>query len=245
MSLSRFLVAGSLVAALVLVGCTAEDPAPEETPAATDAPAPGTPEADLDGLPDIIATVNDEEIDLDEFTKAYEPQLQQAAMMQQQSGQEVDQDQLKKQIADQLVNNHLLTQAATAAGIEATDTDVDSVLQDVADQSGLGSVDDVIDAFGDQGYSEDDVREDAASQFLIDAYVEAETDVEPPSDKELREQYDAAVEQSKAQGGETDIPPFKDVKKQLSDQAIAQRQNAAVQDIVTGLREDADVDIKI
>ncbi len=246
MSISRLLVAGTLVGALALAGCSAgaEDPEEEATPAPTDA-APAAPEADLDGLPDIVAVVNDEEITLEDFTSAYEPQLQQASIMQQQSGQEVDQDELKVQVADMLVNSALLTQAATASGIEATDEDVDGVLKDLATQNGLESVDDVIAAFDEQGIAEEDVREDAADQVRIDAYVAAETNVEAPSDEELREQYDQMVEQSKQQGGEGEIPKFDEVKQQLADQAVSQEQNAAVEKIVTKLREDGNVDIKL
>ena len=246
MSISRLLVAGTLVGALALAGCSAgaEDPEEEATPAPTDA-APAAPEADLDDLPDIVAVVNDEEITLEDFTSAYEPQLQQASMMQQQSGQEVDQDELKVQVADMLVNSALLTQAATASGIEASDEDVDGVLKDLATQNGLESVDDVIAAFDEQGIAEEDVREDAADQVRIDAYVAAETNVEAPSDEELREQYDQMVEQSKQQGGEGEIPKFDEVKQQLADQAVSQEQNAAVEKIVTKLREDGNVDIKL
>lgn len=248
MSIPRYLAAGALVAILALAGCSAgggnTEPSPTPTDAAADSSA-GVPEADLDGMPDVVAIVNDEKIGLDDFTQAYEPQLQRAAMMQQQSGQKLDQDQLKKQVVDQLVNTALLTQAASESGIEATDTDVEGILQGVAEQNGMKSVDEVIAAFDKQGIGEKDLREDAADQFQIDTYVDAETDVTSPSDKELRAQYDKLVEQAKAQGGAGEIPPFKDVKKQLADQAVAQEENAAVQKIIEQLRKDGSVDIRI
>lgn len=248
MSFPRYLVAGSVVAVLALAGCSAggdeAEPSPEPTEAATD-PSAGAPEADLKGLPDVIAIVNDEEIDLDEFTTAYEPQLQQAAMMQQQSGQEIDQDQLKKQVADMLISTELLTQAADEKGIDASDKDVDGLLKQLAEQNGLKTVDEVIAAFDEQGFSEEDVREDAADQVRIEAYVEAETNIAPPNDDELRAQYDTLVEQAKQQGGEGEIPPFEQVKKQLADQSVAQEQNAAIEKIVKQLRENGNVEIKI
>lgn len=245
MSISRVLVAGSLVGALALAGCSAGADDVEETPAPTDA-ASNAPEPDLDGVPDVVAVVNDEEITLDHFTEAYEPQLQQATMMaQQQSGEPVDQDQLKVQVADMLVNTTLLTQAATESGIETSDKDVDEMLKSLAEQNGLGSIDEVVAAFKEQGIDEKSLREDAADQVQIDAYVETETDVQPPSDDELRKQYDQMVEQAKQQGSEGEIPKFADVKKQLADQAVAQEQNAAVQDIVTKLREEGDVTVNL
>lgn len=252
MSITRTILATSIVATLALAGCSANgDGDAEETPAPTASaadPANGAPEADLEGVPDVVAVVNGEEIGLEEFTTAYEAQLQRAAASQQQTGQEVDQDQLKQQVADLLVNNRLLTQAASDAGIEPSDDDIEAILKDAAEQNGLGSVEEVISAFGDQGISEEQVREDAASQFQIDGYVDAETDIQPPSDDELRKQYDEVVEQSKSQGdgsGAGEIPPFKDVKDQLAEQAVSQERNAAIEKILDELRESGEVEISL
>src|SRR5690606_22631406 len=153
MSLKRTLIAGSIVAVFALAGCSSAGGSAEKTAEPTES-ANAMPEADLEGVPEVVAVVNDEEIGLDEFTEAYETQLQQAAMTQQQSGQELDQDQLKQQTAELLVNNVLLTQAAEGAGIEASNEDIDGVLKDVATQSGLSSVDEVIKAFDEQGVPE-------------------------------------------------------------------------------------------
>ena len=68
------------------------------------------PEADVSDVPDVVAEVNGEEVTKDEFVQTYESQFQQLMMQQQQSGAgtEVDQDELKSQVAEQLVNNELL-----------------------------------------------------------------------------------------------------------------------------------------
>lgn len=242
MSISRALFAVGTVAVLALAGCSASGE-PEATPEPTEAAA--APEADLSGLPDVVATVNDEEIGLEEFAQAYEAQFQQATMMQQQGGEAVDQDALKQQTADLLVNNALLTQAAAGSGIEATNEDVDSVLQDIADQNGLGSVDEVVKAFGEQGLDEDALREQAEGQFLVDSYVDQEADVAEPSEEELKAQYDELVEQAKAQGAEDQVPEFEDAKQQLTDQAVSESQNAAIEQILETLRKDAKVDVKL
>lgn len=244
MSISRSLIALGAVATLALAGCSAAGE-PESTPEPTAPADAAAPEADLKDVPDVVATVNDEEIGLEDFTQAYEAQLQQASMMQQQGGEEVDQDALKQQTADLLVNNTLLTQAAAGSGIEASDEDIDAVLQQIADQNGLGSVDEVIEAFGDQGLDEDAVREQAEGQFLVDAYVEQEADVQEPSEEELKKQYDELVEQAKSQGAEDQVPEYEEAKQQLADQAVSEGQSAAIEDILKKLREGADVDVKL
>lgn len=256
MSIKRPLVALSVAAVVALAGCTSEtdDQNPESSPSASpSAGAPeagaGVPEADLEDVPDVVAEVNGEKVEREEFVTTYEGQLQQAAMSQQSTGQEVDQDALKKQVVEQLVGNRLLTQAADRSGIEATEEDVQTTLDGIATQNGMQSADEVIAALGEQGISEDEVRSDAASQFEVNAYIEAEADVEEPSEDELREQYDTIVEQMESQGGEgasqAEIPPFEDVRDQLAQQAMGEQQSAAVDEIVATLRDEGDVTIHL
>jgi peptidyl-prolyl cis-trans isomerase SurA len=251
MSIKRPLAALSVAAVVALAGCTSEtdEQNPESSPSAEAEAAPGVPEADLDDVPDVVAEVNGEDVEREEFVTTYEGQLQQAAMSQQTTGQEVDQDALKQQVVEQLVGNRLLTQAATESGIEATDEDIETTLEDIAAQNGLQSADEVVAALGEQGISEDEVRSDAASQFQVNAYIEAEADIEEPSEDELREQYDTIVEQMESQGGEgasqAEIPPFEDVRDQLAQQAMGEQQSAAVDGIVSTLRDEGDVTIHL
>ncbi|WP_402463861.1 SurA N-terminal domain-containing protein [Isoptericola aurantiacus] len=258
MSTKRPLIAVCVAAVVALAGCTSgsdggDSPSSAGSPSAESTPgsdtAPEVPEADLQDVPDVVAEVNGEKVRRDEFVTSYEGQLQQAALSSQSGGGEVDQDALKEQVVTQLVNNRLLTQAASKAGIEPTAKDVRSTLEDVAAQNGLESADAVIDALEEQGLSEDQVRADAATQFQVNAYIEAEADVQEPTEKELRAQYDALVEQMEAQGGDgasaPEVPPFEDVRDQLAQQATSQQQSAAVDEIVTGLRKKADVTINL
>ena len=245
MPIKRVLAAVSLVAALALAGCSSADGESDQTDTSAGAET-GVPEADLEGLPDVVAEVNGDEITLAEFTRNYEGQLQQAAMQSQATGEDVDQDALKEQVAGLLVDNHLLTQAAVKAGIEPSESDIDDELAGLAEQNGLESGDDVLAALKEQGLSEDEVRADLATQFQVSTYIEQEADIAAPSDEELQQQYDALVEQQSAAadaGGE--IPPFEDVKDQLADQAKMQQENEAAQGIVEQLRDGADITIHL
>lgn len=257
----------SFAAIVALTGCS-DQGAPSgasdgggQQPAASDgggAPAAGSdgggqamPEADTSDVPDVVAEVNGEKISKDEFVTMYESQFQQASMQQQQSGQELDQGELKKQVANQLVDNRLLLQAAHDAGIEPTTKDVDATLEQIAKQNGLGSADEVVAALEKQGMKEKDVREDAASQFALTSYIEQEADIEEPSDEELKAQYDQLVQQQSQGGGQqsggqqTEVPPFEDVKDQLADQAKSQQQNEAATQMAKDLREKGDVTINL
>src|SRR5699024_5065461 len=217
MRIKRSFLTVCVAAALALTACTPSDddastesPSADETASAdagTDTEQPATPELpepDLDGVPDVVAQVNGEDIGKDEFTTTYEGQLQQAAMSQ--DGQEVDQDQLKQDVVNMLIDNRLLVQAS--ADIEATDEDVDATLSDIAAQFGLSSPEEVISAFGEQGMSEEEIRDEAASQFRITSFISAEADVPEPSEEELQELYDATVAQMGEDAGE--FPSFEE-----------------------------------
>lgn len=258
MKITRPLTAVGLAALLALAGCSGDDGSgnggseqPSDSASNPAAPPEGgmeAPEADLEGVPDVVAEVNGEEITRDEFAADYESQLQQAAMMQQQSGEEVNQDELKQQVAQTMVDNRLLTQAADEAGIEPTEEDIDSTLEDIAAQSGMSSADEVVAALEEQGMTEEDVRAEAADQFQVLGYIEAEADISEPSDEELQEQYDGYVEQMEqsGQGGEgAEIPSFEEMRDQLAQQAVTQQQNAAAEEILTGLRDEGDVTINL
>lgn len=260
MKIKHALAALSFAAVVTLAGCsgagdTGDPAAPGAQPGADDQEAGSgeqMPEADLSDVPDVVAEVNGDEISKEEFTAFYEPQFQQQAMMAQQGGQEMDESELKTQVADQLVDNRLLIQAAEDDGIEASDEDVDAILEDVAQQNGLGSADEVIAALEEQGQSEEDIREDAATQHQLDTYIAQEADVSEPSDEELRQQYDEIVEQQSqaasdagGEDGQEELPPFEDVRDQLADEAMTEQENAAATEIVTELRESADITVHL
>lgn len=245
MPFKRSLSVLSLAALLALTGCASGDEgAGQDASAGAEA---GVPEADISDVPEVVAEVNGDEISRDEFIQSYEGQLQQAAMQQQQqgTGEEIDQDQLKQQVAELMVDGRLLEQAAADAGIEPTDADIDATLEDLAAQNGLGSADEVVAALKEQGMSDEEIRSDAASQFQVNTFVESQADVTEPSDEELRAQYDALVEQLAESGQGEEMPPFEDLRDQLASDAITQQNQAALQKIVEDLRKSADVTINL
>ena len=134
----------------------ASDGGGQAAPGADGGGAAGDPqaqEADVSDVPEVVATVNGTEITKDDFVQTYQSQYQQMAMQQQSGGQAPDEEQLKTQVAEQLVNNELLRQGAEDAGIKATDKDIDTTLDEIAKQSGLGSGDEVVSALEQQGIS--------------------------------------------------------------------------------------------
>lgn len=203
--------------------------------------AQGAPEPDLEGIPDVVAVVNGEEIGKDEFVTTYEGRFQQQAMQSQ--GQEIDQQQLKEQTAQGMVDNEILVQEAGNRGLEATQKEIDKTLSDLAQQNGMGSPDEFLTAIEEQqGMKKDEIMSQLEMQVKVDELIAEEAGNTEPTEKELKEIYDQAV----AQGGDqSQIPPFEEVKPQLVEQARAEKESAAAQKLVTDLREKADITVNL
>lgn len=206
------------------------------------APAP-----DLEDIPDVVAEVNGEEILKDEFVSAYEAQFQQMVMLSQQSGEEVDQDQLKEQTAKSLVDNEILVQEADNRGLSAPEEEVDKTLTEIAQQQGLESEDEFLEAMDEQGMGEEEVMSQIEIQVKLDQLVAEEAGDTNPTEQELRELYDQTAEQQDQMGGGegSELPPFEEVKPQLEEQVQSEKENEAAQALVDELREDADISINL
>lgn len=250
---NRLAAAAAAVLLLTAAGCASDDePGDEETTtAAADAPEmPEMPEPDLDGVPDVVAEVNGESVSRDEFVTAYEGQFQQAAMQAQMTGEDVDQDALKTQIADMLVDTELLAQEAVARDFTVSDEEVESTLEEMAEANQMESVDDLFAAFEQQGMDADEVRSQLSSQLQIEQLYEDEGGDFTPSEDELQELYDAAVAQQQqqppAEGESAPEPPsFEEARPQLEQQAIQEHQAEAIEALLGELRESADITVNL
>lgn len=245
-----------LIGASVIVTAACSDTdenANEETPAteeqaadenAETAEQPEMPEPDLEGVPDVVAEVNGEEIVKEDFESAYTAQFQQMSMQAQMSGEEVDETQLKEQIAESLVAQELLIQETETREIEASEEEVNETLTSIAEQNGLASSEEFLAALEEQGISEEEVMEQVTSQVKVDKLIAEESGAVEASDEELQEFYDQMQTQQEEMGGE-ELPPFEDIKTELEAQLVQQKENEAVQALVAELREGADVTIHI
>lgn len=263
MSKKLLLSMAAVAAALSLAACGAEggengEGAADGEATAAEGAETQMPEPDTENIPDVVATVNGQDISGEDFTAAFEGQFSQMAMQAQMSGEEVDQNQIKADTLELMIGNELLLADAEEQGMTASDEQVDEFLAELATQNQLESTDDLLAQFEEQGVTEEEVREDAGKQVQLDQLIES-LDVESPSDDELQELYDQQIAQQKAmmQGAEEgaegeesaedsasseELPTFEELKPQLEEQAIAQKQNEAVNAHVEELRADADVE---
>ena len=203
-------------------------------------------EPDLEGIPDVVAEVNGEEVTKEEFTPIYEAAFQQAAMQAQMSGEAPDEEALKKQTVDDLVDTELLVQEADARGLSVSDEDIDAELSDLARQNQMGSAEELLAAVEKQGVTEEQARSQVETQVLVEQLVADEDGSAEPTEKELRAIY-AQAKQQQAQSGQTGqkIPPFAEVRDQIEEQARSQQVGEVAQALVEGLRKDADITVNL
>lgn len=251
-------VLGLFLAASLLgvAGCGsgAEDPAagnsagsaPASAPASagSDQASAGGGQPDVANLPEVIAEVNDQKISKDEFVPAYKGQFQQATMQAQSTGQPVDQNDLKKQVAESMVGTELLSQESERRGFTASDSDIDKTLTDLAKQNDMKSSEEFLKALEKQGMDADTVRGQVGDQVLIDQLMAKEAGNEKPTEAELKKLYKQAKAQQEA-SGQGKMPPFKKVRSQLAEQAKSEKQNEVGQKLVQSLRKKGDVTINL
>ncbi|WP_374454553.1 SurA N-terminal domain-containing protein [Nocardioides sp.] len=211
-----------------------------------DAGSDAAAEPDLDGIPDVVAEVNGEDVTKDEFVPIYEVTFQQAAAQAQMGGEAPDEDALKKQTLDDLVDTELLAQEAESRGISVSDNDVDAELEALAKQNQMGSADELLAAVEKQGMTEEQARSQVETQVMVEQLADDEDGPIRPTEKELRALY-AQAKQQQAQSGQEgqQVPPFAQVRDQLEEQARTEQVGKVAQSLIDDLRKDADITINL
>ncbi|WP_416149672.1 SurA N-terminal domain-containing protein [Salipaludibacillus sp. HK11] len=203
---------------------------------------PEMPEPDLEDVPDVVAIVNGVEILKEEFEINYVGVFQQASMESMMSGQEVDQDNLKERVAENLISTEILLQEAENRGFDATEEEIDETLEGLAINNGLESKDDFLAALEEQGMSEDEVMSQIETQVKIDQLVAVESGDTEPTDEEIEEFYDQLVAQQEEMGSEEEIPSFDEIKPEIEEIVKEQNDSEVFQSFFEQLREDADIE---
>lgn len=236
-------------AAFSLAACGAEgeeDTAPEDTEQNELQDPEAMPEPDLDDIPDVVAEINGEEIDGDAFAQNYEAQYPQLTMQAQMTGEEVDEEELRDQALEMMINSQLLVTDAEDQGFTASDEEVDEYLSTMAEESGLESSDELVSQLEEQGLSEEQIRDEVHAEVLMEQVVDT-VEVDEPTDEELEEIYDMQVAQQEAmaeqaEGEEQEVPSFEEMEPELEEQAEAQKENEALGAYIEDLRDDAEIE---
>lgn len=248
----KFLLSiAAVAAAFSLAACGADgdsEPATDDAAQSQQQGDQAMPEPEVDNIPDVVAVVDGEEISGDAFAENYESQYQQLTMTAAMAGEEPDQDQLKGQALEMMINSELLVAEAQEQGFSASDEDVDEYLADLAESNGVESTEAFMEELEAQGLSEERIREDLHNQVMIDQVVDT-LDIAEPSEDELQEMYDAQVEQLEAMNAQVEddqaqeTPAFEELEPELEEQVERQNENEAIGALLDDLRDDAEIEV--
>lgn len=177
---------------------------------------------------DVVTTVNDTEIKGEEYNNVYA----QTKSTMQMGGEDVDdQDEMKDQTLDILVQQELIKQDAEDKDITVSDDDVDEEFDEMKEDE------DQFEGMLDQlNMDEEGLRDQLAFEMTVDKYMEEEFPDAEVSDEDAEEYYDQLKEQSE------DVPEFDDIKDNIKDQLEEEKQGEKLQEKAEDLEEKADVE---
>lgn len=184
---------------------------------------------------EVVAKVNGEEITNDDF----QAQLTQAKQM----DLEMEEEQLKTEVLDQMIGNVLIKQKAEEKGITVEESEIDQQMNQVIQQSGGEE------AFKKQleeaNITREELRERAREQILVQNYVDSEIseDKLEVTEEELKSYFDQMMAQ---QGNATNTPSFDEMqdsqKEQIRSQLKQQKRNQETQNLIKQLKEEANIE---
>ncbi|MDT8860592.1 SurA N-terminal domain-containing protein [Alkalihalobacillus sp. MEB130] len=242
------LVMGFGICALAfgLAACGGEEEATQEDPVATDeteAVEPGEEEMgsfiDTSDIPEVIATVNGEDIDKEVYVATIEQEAMQLAMQ----GIDIDSEegavyleQVKDQVLDRIINSTLIANAANEEGIEVTDEEIESGIADLMAQFGLESEEQLQELLEAQGVPMEELREDVAENVKSNKYIEQKVTEIEVTEEEIQAFYDEAV--ASAPEAEADFPELEEVREEIEFQL-------QMDALLANLREESEVTIHV
>ena len=185
-----------------------------------------------------IAVVNGTNIYRDEFDESVALIMQSVSMQGTDTTPESVQAEIRTQALDILVNNILITSAAADAGIVATDEEVQSKYDEIIAQ--LGSKEELEKRMAEVGLTEEKLRSNIVDRILADAYINSKATIK---DLAVSEEEVNAFRDGISAGAE--LPPLEEIRPQIEQQILGQKQQQLITDVITKLREEGDVDIRI
>ena len=179
--------------------------------------------------------------------KIYEKEYQESAALIEQNAKaqgadltdEAIKSEIKTQALDILINNQLLLAAASKASISSTEEDVQKKYDELATQSGGPEA--LATKMAEVNLTEEKLRSNIRERVIADKYIESVTDIEAVkvSDEEIAEFVKTVTD-----GGQ-ELPPLEQIKPQIQQQILGQKQQQIVTDLLAKLRSETTVDVKI
>lgn len=195
----------------------------------------------LEDIPDIVATVNGEEITKEFFALYYVPTLKRTAEQHayQEEEEGSNEEQLRQQIQsdtlDLLIEQQLLLQEAEARNISVDEEIIQRKIHSLMQQ--YDSEEEFEKALEEDHFTMEDLEEDLTIQVTIQELVEEEVKKTDIQEEEIKQLYENFVE------NEEEAPSFEEVQPQLEQQILQQRRYELRQALVEKLREEGEIEV--
>lgn len=185
-----------------------------------------------------VATVNGTEIPVSEFQSQYQQQRNTL----QQRGLNLDnqpqlEQRVKSQIVQNLIDRELLLQYAERQGIEVSDQQVQSNIDQISGQ--FQSQQQFQQVLDERDITQSEFRDNVREQLLVQNAVDQQMSGQNATvtDQEVQDAYDRISQQA------TNTPPLEQVREQLRSRLAQQKQGQAMQQLTQQLRDSASINI--
>jgi peptidyl-prolyl cis-trans isomerase SurA len=185
----------------------------------------------------VVVTVNGTEIVNRELEVSIEQFTQMAASQGVDITNESIQSEIRSQAVEVLVNTELLKQEAANRGVSISDEEVATRLASITEEiGGEGALDERMTSLGiDAMQLQDDIREELLIQSLLNqVFADASIEV---TGEEIAAVYEDAG------GSDAGLPAIEEVSEQVEAQIIAAKEQEAIDALLVGLREGAEIQI--
>lgn len=190
-------------------------------------------------IPDVIATVNGEEIYKDIFVSSLENMINAQRIQTDDENAEQIINELKDELIERIVDERLLTQAADEKGIEVTEQEIEENLVPIT--SRFESDEELEKRLQEEGFSMEDLRADIERLIKLDKFIEEYTTDVEITEEQLQQAYDEIVRSS-----QDDNPPsFEEYKEVLQARLEFEQQEKQVEQLVAELRKSSDIAIHV
>lgn len=175
------------------------------------------------------------------ITKAnYDTQLANAISAYKSQGIDTDKPenlaQIKTQVLNDLISNELVMQAIDKEGIKVAPEEAEKQYQALV--ANAGGIDKLKTQMVTSNITEEQLRQNISRQLSVQAYLLKHIDVSSANvtDEEIKKFYDDGVK------GQEKPPAFKDVKDQIKQQLITNKQQVLINGFVQTLKEKAQIE---
>jgi sulfur carrier protein ThiS len=192
---------------------------------------------------EVVAKVNGENIPAEDYQK----ELESTKAMYAQQGmdfEEIDgemKEQVERSVLDQLINTKLVLQSAENDGISVEQEEVDSEIGNVKGQ--FEDDKQFKAALEENKLTEEELTQQVREQLIITRYFDQNIGDISVSEDEMKVYYDQYKEQ--AESMEQEVQDFETMKPELEQQAVAQKKNEKVSELIESLRADNEENIEI